>query len=91
MPVPNEGSALSLTSRASEFYIPSSSRRVSDLLGSTTNPHNPIPIYPAVNTSFPEPTVEVDVGEGNPRMTVIAIDHLPTLVRHSLPSFPSTY
>lgn len=47
---------------------------------STTNPHNPIPIYPAVNTSFPEPTVEVNVGSGNPRMTVIAIDHLPTLV-----------
>lgn len=50
---------------------------------STTNPHNPIPIYPPVNTSFPEPTVEVDVGEGNPRMTVIAIDHLPTLVSRS--------
>jgi hypothetical protein len=49
-------------------------------LRSTTNPHNPIPIYPPVNTSFPEPTVEVKVGEGNPRMTVIAIDHLPTLV-----------
>jgi saccharopine dehydrogenase (NAD+, L-lysine-forming) len=51
-----------------------------DTLRSTTNPHNPIPIYPPVNTSFPEPTVEVKVGEGNPRMTVIAIDHLPTLV-----------
>jgi saccharopine dehydrogenase (NAD+, L-lysine-forming) len=51
-----------------------------DPLRSTTNPHNPIPIYPPVNTSFPEPTVEVKVGEGNPRMTVIAIDHLPTLV-----------
>jgi saccharopine dehydrogenase (NAD+, L-lysine-forming) len=51
-----------------------------DTFRSTTNPHNPIPIYPPVNTSFPEPTVEVKVGEGNPRMTVIAIDHLPTLV-----------
>jgi hypothetical protein len=54
-----------------------------DTLRSTTNPHNPIPIYPPVNTSFPEPTVEVKVGEGNPRMTVIAIDHLPTLVSTS--------
>lgn len=51
-----------------------------DVSCDTTNPHNPIPVYPAVNTSFPEPTVEVDVGEGNPRMTVIAIDHLPTLL-----------
>ncbi|KAJ9100473.1 hypothetical protein QFC21_003512 [Naganishia friedmannii] len=53
---------------------------VVDVSCDTTNPHNPIPIYPAVNTSFPEPTVEVNVGESNPRMTVIAIDHLPTLL-----------
>lgn len=53
---------------------------VVDVSCDTTNPHNPIPIYPAVNTSFPEPTVEVETGDGNPRMTVIAIDHLPTLL-----------
>ncbi len=61
--------------------VSSRARSRSRSLGSTTNPHNPIPIYPPVNTSFPEPTVEVDVGgKENPRMTVIAIDHLPTLV-----------
>jgi saccharopine dehydrogenase (NAD+, L-lysine-forming) len=44
---------------------------------STTNPHNPIPIY-SINTTFPEPTVEVE-GAGAKRCTVISIDHLPTL------------
>lgn len=45
---------------------------------STTNPHNPIPIY-NINTTFPEPTVEVE-GAGAKRCTVISIDHLPTLL-----------
>lgn len=49
---------------------------------STTNPHNPIPIY-SINTSFPDPTVEVDVGSSKKRCTVISIDHLPTLVRRA--------
>jgi len=48
-------------------------------MGSTTNPHNPIPIYD-INTSFPEPTVEVDTKGVGKRCTVISIDHLPTLV-----------
>lgn len=46
---------------------------------STTNPHNPIPIY-NINTSFPEPTVDVDTQGVGKRCTVISIDHLPTLV-----------
>lgn len=46
---------------------------------STTNPHNPIPIY-SINTSFPEPTVEVDTKGVGKRVTVISIDHLPTLL-----------
>lgn len=40
------------------------SRRLSvvvDVSCDTTNPHNPIPIY-TINTTFPEPTVPVDVG-----------------------------
>ncbi|CAD6591016.1 MAG: Saccharopine dehydrogenase [Tremellales sp. Tagirdzhanova-0007] len=46
---------------------------------STTNPHNPIPIYD-INTSFPSPTVEVDTKGVGKRCTVISIDHLPTLL-----------
>ena len=40
------------------------SRRLSvvvDVSCDTTNPYNPIPIY-NVNTTFPHPTVDVDVG-----------------------------
>ncbi|BEI86624.1 hypothetical protein CcaverHIS002_0609110 [Cutaneotrichosporon cavernicola] len=50
---------------------------VVDVSCDTTNPHNPIPIYD-INTTFPEPTVEV--GGLDKRCTVISIDHLPTLL-----------
>ncbi|KAJ7786029.1 hypothetical protein B0H16DRAFT_1488942 [Mycena metata] len=52
---------------------------VVDVSCDTTNPFNPIPIY-SINTTFSEPTVPVDVGPLNPRLTVISIDHLPTLL-----------
>jgi len=52
---------------------------VVDVSCDTTNPHNPIPIY-SINTTFPQPTVPVDVGPGNPALSVISIDHLPTLL-----------
>lgn len=58
------------------------SRRLSvvvDVSCDTTNPHNPIPIYD-INTTFPEPTVEVDTKGVGKRCTVISIDHLPTLL-----------
>jgi saccharopine dehydrogenase (NAD+, L-lysine-forming) len=58
------------------------SRRLSvvvDVSCDTTNPFNPIPIY-NVNTTFDKPTVDVEVGEGNPPMVVVSIDHLPTLL-----------
>ncbi|KAJ7169607.1 hypothetical protein C8R46DRAFT_895772 [Mycena filopes] len=58
------------------------SRRLSvvvDVSCDTTNPFNPIPIY-SINTTFSEPTVPVDVGPLNPRLSVISIDHLPTLL-----------
>jgi hypothetical protein len=57
---------------------------VADTSLSTTNPHNPIPIY-SINTSFPEPTVEVDTKGVGKRCTVISIDHLPTLVSETVP------
>jgi len=52
---------------------------VVDVSCDTTNPFNPIPIY-NVNTTFSAPTVSVDVGPGNPTLSVISIDHLPTLL-----------
>ncbi|KAJ1301451.1 hypothetical protein OPQ81_008709 [Rhizoctonia solani] len=52
---------------------------VVDVSCDTTNPNNPIPIY-NINTTFDKPTVPVEVGAGNPPMTVISIDHLPTLL-----------
>ncbi|KAJ6604378.1 hypothetical protein DFH09DRAFT_1122490 [Mycena vulgaris] len=52
---------------------------VVDVSCDTTNPFNPIPIY-SINTTFSEPTVAVDVGPENPGLSVISIDHLPTLL-----------
>ncbi|KZT74771.1 saccharopine dehydrogenase [Daedalea quercina L-15889] len=52
---------------------------VVDVSCDTTNPHNPIPIYD-INTTFSHPTVPVDVGPENPPLSVISIDHLPTLL-----------
>jgi len=50
-----------------------------DVSCDTTNPFNPIPVY-TVNTTFSSPTVPVPVKEGNPTLSVISIDHLPTLL-----------
>jgi len=52
---------------------------VVDVSCDTTNPYNPIPIY-TENTTFSRPTLSVDVGAGNPPLSVISIDHLPTLL-----------
>lgn len=52
---------------------------VVDVSCDTTNPNNPIPIY-SINTTFPKPTVPVGVKAGNPPLSVISIDHLPTLL-----------
>ncbi|KAF8078419.1 hypothetical protein FPV67DRAFT_53313 [Lyophyllum atratum] len=52
---------------------------VVDVSCDTTNPFNPIPIY-SINTTFSEPTVAVEVGPGNPPLSMISIDHLPTLL-----------
>ncbi|KAF8649870.1 hypothetical protein AX16_005632 [Volvariella volvacea WC 439] len=62
---------------------------VVDVSCDTTNPNNPIPIY-NINTTFSKPTVPVDVGPGNPPLSVISIDHLPTLLpRESSEQFSS--
>ncbi|KAI9892510.1 MAG: Saccharopine dehydrogenase [Vezdaea aestivalis] len=61
--------------------LSSPSRKLSvvcDVSCDTTNPNNPIPIY-TVNTTFDSPTVPVE-GISNPPLSVISIDHLPSLL-----------
>lgn len=43
------------------------------------NAHNPVPIYTEYST-FEKPTLPVALSGGGPEMTVISIDHLPSLV-----------
>ncbi|OAL69256.1 hypothetical protein A7D00_6718 [Trichophyton violaceum] len=50
---------------------------VCDVSCDTSNPNNPIPIYD-VNTTFDKPTIPVSVS--NPPLSVISIDHLPSLL-----------
>jgi saccharopine dehydrogenase (NAD+, L-lysine forming) len=60
---------------------------IADVSCDTTNPHNPIPIY-EVNTTFAHPVVNVPVPEGTKPLSVISIDHLPTMLpRESSESF----
>lgn len=51
---------------------------ICDVSCDTTNPHNPIPVY-TKNTTFTDPTVAVELGQGGP-LSVISIDHLPSLL-----------
>lgn len=54
---------------------------VCDVSCDTTNPHNPIPIYD-VNTTFEKPTVPVvlPTGSNDLPLSMISIDHLPSLL-----------
>lgn len=52
---------------------------ICDVSADTTNPHNPIPVY-TVATTFNEPTVPVEVEGDGPPLSVISIDHLPSLL-----------
>ncbi|GAA6004958.1 hypothetical protein JCM10207_008463 [Rhodosporidiobolus poonsookiae] len=76
-----------LTSKIPSFVSPESIsaagekrnlRVVVDVSCDTTNPNNPIPIY-SINTTFDKPTVDVPTSVGPP-LTVVSIDHLPTLL-----------
>ncbi|RHZ81060.1 hypothetical protein Glove_124g23 [Diversispora epigaea] len=49
-----------------------------DVSCDTTNPNNPLPIY-SVNSTFDNPTVEVETKNPHP-LEIISIDHLPTLL-----------
>lgn len=55
---------------------------VVDVSCDTTNPHNPIPIY-NINTTFDDPTVPVEIKDDkndNKPLSVISIDHLPSML-----------
>ncbi|KAH7065262.1 hypothetical protein B0J12DRAFT_29664 [Macrophomina phaseolina] len=54
---------------------------VCDVSCDTTNPHNPIPVY-SINTTFDKPTVPVEVKDDKNDfpLSVISIDHLPSLL-----------
>lgn len=51
---------------------------VCDVSCDTTNPHNPVPIYDR-NTTFEHPLLQVPV-DHPPKLAVISIDHLPSLL-----------
>lgn len=53
---------------------------VCDVSADTTNPFNPVPIY-TIATTFDKPTVPVELdGSQGPPLSVISIDHLPSLL-----------
>lgn len=60
-------------------------RTVVDVSADTTNPHNPVPIY-SIATVFPKPTVVAKTTSG-PKLSVISIDHLPTLLPREASEF----
>lgn len=60
--------------------IPGRRLRVAcDVSCDPNGPYNPVPIYHEI-TTFLKPTVPVEVGCNGPKMTMVSIDHLPSLV-----------
>lgn len=60
--------------------LATSNRKLSvicDVSADTSNPNNPIPVY-SISTTFDKPTVPVDID--GPLVSVISIDHLPSLL-----------
>ncbi|KAL1899989.1 Saccharopine dehydrogenase [Ceratocystis pirilliformis] len=70
--IPNFVDLLSLQSPKRKLTV------ICDVSADTTSPYNPVPVY-NVATTFSNPTVPVTGLEGEP-LTVIAIDHLPSLL-----------
>ncbi|KAF9229508.1 saccharopine dehydrogenase [Gyrodon lividus] len=65
-----------------QINLAGASRKLSvvvDVSCDTTNPFNPIPIY-NINTTFSNPTTYVELERGLPALSVVSIDHLPTLL-----------
>lgn len=63
-------------------------RTIVDVSADTTNPHNPVPVY-TIATQFDEPTVLVPTTQG-PKLSVISIDHLPSLLPREASEFFAT-
>lgn len=53
-------------------------RSIVDVSADTTNPYNPVPVY-KITTDFDKPTVLVPTTKG-PKLSVVSIDHLPSLL-----------
>jgi saccharopine dehydrogenase (NAD+, L-lysine-forming) len=75
-----------LTSPIPPFITPSSLsesgrklRVACDVSCDPNNPHNPMPIYRECS-SFTHPTLPVEVDGDGPPLTVVSIDHLPSLL-----------
>ncbi|PWY92377.1 cysteine proteinase [Aspergillus heteromorphus CBS 117.55] len=77
-----------LASKIPPFVTPetltSPNRRLSvicDVSADTTNPNNPLPVY-SITTTFDKPTVPVTLSSGSQvaGLSVISIDHLPSLL-----------
>ena len=71
-PIPPFVDAKSLSSQDRKLSV------VCDVSCDTTNPHNPIPIY-TENSTFSNPILPVK-GYSDPPLSVISIDHLPSLL-----------
>lgn len=54
-------------------------RVICDVSLDPNNPNNPVPVYTSYST-FQKPTVPVAVGGSGPELSVVSIDHLPSLV-----------
>lgn len=60
--------------------IPGRRLRVAcDVSCDPNGPYTPVPIYHEI-TTFSNPTVPVEVGGNGPKLTMVSIDHLPSLV-----------
>ncbi|GMG39432.1 unnamed protein product [Ambrosiozyma monospora] len=60
-------------------------RTIVDVSADTTNPYNPVPVY-TIATVFNDPTVVVETKFG-PKVSVISIDHLPSLLPREASEF----
>ncbi|KAL8917941.1 MAG: hypothetical protein Q9172_005632 [Xanthocarpia lactea] len=54
-------------------------RVICDVSCDPSDPNNPVPLYHR-NTTFVKPTLSVDIRGDGPELTIITIDHLPSLV-----------
>lgn len=71
-PIPSFTTLETLSSESRNLQV------IVDVSADTTNPHNPLPVYSVV-TTFEQPAIVAETTAG-PRLDVISIDHLPSLL-----------